>query len=156
MILSHFTETPAFTLDPKREYRIELDNWKPAGIWLSDEVSNLGWRKWCSDEGFRQLQLKYEHTILCDAREWVVINNEDQFCAFHDEFQRPLEIGDKFSAIQLIDWARVKKRYKGILITPYQWEFRLTHMWYYGWDCASACVWDCSTLRYMGTKEILS
>jgi hypothetical protein len=43
-----------------------------------------------------------------------------------------------------IRWPDVAARWQGILITPYQWDCRLDDemFWYYGWDCASGCIWD--------------
>lgn len=42
-----------------------------------------------------------------------------------------------------IDWKAVAKEYDGIEIDPYQYERRFSEgfLWYYGWDCASGCVW---------------
>lgn len=43
-----------------------------------------------------------------------------------------------------LDWAAIGKLYDGIIIAPYLWERRLNGgaMWYYGWDCASGCIWN--------------
>ena len=46
-----------------------------------------------------------------------------------------------------IDWERVKEQYSGIIITPYCFDLRLDFIWYYGWDCESACIWDTSILK---------
>jgi len=40
-----------------------------------------------------------------------------------------------------IDWGRVAEDYSGIEIAPYLYEARMKHMWYYGWDVASGCIW---------------
>lgn len=34
-------------------------------------------------------------------------------------------------------------------ITPYCWPARMDPdlIWYYGWDCASGCIWDASTIH---------
>lgn len=39
-------------------------------------------------------------------------------------------------------------RYDGIVITPYVWSMRLDRsaFWYYGWDCASGCIWNASAV----------
>jgi len=36
----------------------------------------------------------------------------------------------------------VSKEYDGIEIAPYQWDARLSLIWYYGWDVASGCIWN--------------
>lgn len=42
-----------------------------------------------------------------------------------------------------IRWHELTRKYHGIVITPYIWEERLGDlMWYYGWDCASGCIWN--------------
>lgn len=48
-----------------------------------------------------------------------------------------------------VDWRRVALDYEGILITPYLEECRLAmhSIWYYGWDCASGCVWRKSAVE---------
>ena len=53
-----------------------------------------------------------------------------------------------------IDWAEVASKYDGIIISPYQWSLRLDMemMWYYGWDCASGCIWNISAIKEL--KEV--
>lgn len=52
-----------------------------------------------------------------------------------------------------LDWPAVVSLYQGIVITPYQWSLRHKLTWYYGWDCASACVWDLSAVESVGELE---
>ena len=57
----------------------------------------------------------------------------------------------------VIDWTAVGKNHDAIVIAPYIWERRLDGpMWYYGWDCASGCVWNATAvaeLRPINTPE---
>jgi hypothetical protein len=48
----------------------------------------------------------------------------------------------------MIDWRRVASVYDGIIIAPYQWSRRLDGgaRWYYGWDCASGCIWNATAI----------
>ena len=49
-----------------------------------------------------------------------------------------------------VDWREVAARWDGISITPYQWSCRHEldrAMWYNGWDCASACVWNLNAIE---------
>jgi hypothetical protein len=39
------------------------------------------------------------------------------------------------------NWERVARDYDGVIISPYQFNRRMTLMWYYPWDCASGCIW---------------
>lgn len=41
-----------------------------------------------------------------------------------------------------IDWLTIYKKYQGIIIAPYFYNFRNYWIWYNGWDVASGCVWD--------------
>ena len=46
-----------------------------------------------------------------------------------------------------IDWELIQKEgYGGIEICPYNWGWR-SQNWYYGWDVASGCVWDSSSIQ---------
>ena len=55
-----------------------------------------------------------------------------------------------------IDWPKVAERYDGIIIAPYQWSRRLDGpMWYYGWDCASGCVWRARAVLELKSMEEL-
>ncbi len=51
-------------------------------------------------------------------------------------------------ASKAVDWTRIASEYQGIIIAPYVWECRLNDScnWYYGWDCASGCIWDAAAV----------
>lgn len=69
-----------------------------------------------------------------------------------DDFTRRYAIG-----YHGIDWTVIAEEYDGIEIAPYQWSRRSdTHTsWYYGWDCASGCLWTPrrSTLTLVGQLD---
>jgi hypothetical protein len=48
-----------------------------------------------------------------------------------------------------IDWSKVAAKHQGIIIAPYCYARRLTYhtAWYYGWDCASGCIWDLKAIQ---------
>ncbi len=48
-----------------------------------------------------------------------------------------------------VDWKRVAELYDGVEIPNYIWEcrLRLEPFWYYGWDCASGCVWNVKDIK---------
>ena len=80
--------------------------------------------------------------------------------AFHEKYGVPMfpNLPDMCNSRYFApDWARVGEAYPGIIIAPYIWSRRLDGpMWYYGWDCASGCVWDPSVVRsitYMGKGD---
>ena len=47
------------------------------------------------------------------------------------------------SRVKYPDWKLIAQEFDGIEIAPYQWEIRMDYnfFWYYGWDCASGCLW---------------
>ena len=142
MILSHFSYNP-LRFDPRLTYAMDAWN-KPVGLWLSDESQRQSWSAWCRAEEYATAGLRYRTDFSCDTEKWSVLDDEDKVVAFGETFTDPMNPeGLK------IDWPRVAGRYSGIIISPYQWNMRLhtRARWYYGWDCASACVWDLSTIK---------
>ena len=146
MRLVHFSAEPLGELhavaqvdsDRRGEYA------KPKGLWLSDE-DDYGWRKWCEDEeyGVERLALAHEITLAEDANV-LHLSAAHELDDFTERYGAQLSGWplSQFGRVYAIDWQKVAVDYRGLLITPYQWERRLSLGWYYGWDCASACVWD--------------
>lgn len=126
---------------------------KPLGFWLSVEDRGAhGWRAWCRSERFKAYGFRYEHEIkLVENAKILYLRTPEDIDWFTDEYRDQnsrtnaiiAHIGDKPDTMD-IDWHRVAKKYHGIIITPYQWERRLgmSCTWYYGWDCASGCIWN--------------
>jgi hypothetical protein len=143
--LVHFSEEP-LEFDASRSYpQPDGDPFrKPTGLWLSDE-SGYGWREWCEGEEFHLEGLAHATPFECDTSTWCVLKSSDEIL----EFSRKFRVHIVDFAFPTIDWRDVKKEFGGILVTPYDWKLRLDSRchWYYGWDCASACVWDLSTVR---------
>lgn len=150
MELTHFSYLP-LKLDLKRQYALQrCDGMKPGGLWLSDE-NDYGWSQWCQSEGFGGDRLALQTKIIVDPEDLCVLGSVGELREFNQEFKRPLLPG-VLGGMQVIDWKRVKGRWKGIVITPYQWSVRLCEdfFWYYSWDCASGCVWDLSAISEVG------
>lgn len=157
MTLTHYTPNP-FTLDRTRTYDQSdmTPNGKPRGLWLSDD-QDLGWADWCRDNRYETGRLAVKTQFrLSDQAKVRMLRDADAIRAFHAEFRgRPdmpehLRLRDHF-----IDWPTVAGLYDGILITPYQWELRLDLdlIWYCGWDCASACIWNIDALVETGERS---
>jgi hypothetical protein len=120
---------------------------KPWGFWVSccddkdtDGTSN-GWWDWCKSEEFRMGELLFRHTVtICPDAKILHLKTHDDLERFTDQY--PSGLGRRRGASESICWQSVADRYQGIIISPYQWTQRLELMWYYGWDCASGCIWD--------------
>lgn len=53
-----------------------------------------------------------------------------------------------------INWPMVADRYQGIVIAPYLWSRRMDGgLWYYGWDCASGCIWDAAAVASVTARQ---
>lgn len=151
MKLNHYTQKP-FEFNPRHGYRPcgSEPNFKPVGLWLSDCSSDDGWKDWCETQQWNLSGITYKTEFICDISAWKVLRTTDEIVAFTDEYYvRSGRDSEIISTIkrESIDWPRVMREFPGILITPYNWPCRHRFMWYYGWDCASACVWDLSTVE---------
>lgn len=148
--LTHYSRQP-FVLSRSRTYsQEEFGNGKPRGLWLSDD-SSFGWAEWCRGEEWNTASLAHaaDYTLAPGANV-LVLSGLDDILAFTAEYQGHPSFTGRAEALasHWIDWERVASVHDGILITPYSWNARshLDTMWYYGWDCASACVWNLEVL----------
>jgi len=148
--LYHYSEEP-FVFDPSRVYpQDDVPMFKPRGLWLSvetDDEDSFGWRDWCDRENFRRHALTHrtELTLLPD----VHVLHIDRSSALLDFTRRYRTTVEEELSYRMIDWTAVTRDYAGLIIAPYDWDLRLDHRttWYYAWDCASACIWECSVLQ---------
>lgn len=136
---------------------------KPMGLWLSVDGPD-DWREWASAEMPHRLGIyRYAITLARDARVLHLSTPEDIW-KFNAEYRTTSPWMDTVPATELpsrmtdfyIDWARLATTHQGIMIAPYQWSMRLDGpFWYYGWDCASGCLWDASAIATTELVEIL-
>lgn len=149
----HYSDEPvvfdrAKTYDQSDETHGHL---KPVGLWVSVQGED-DWPAWCRQEEFWPEGLEHPHrVILRDEANILRIDTPDGINGFHakyaeeNEFNRMMaRIGDdNFRRNQWpINWGKVATEYDGLIIAPYQWSRRLGPIWYYGWDCASGCIWN--------------
>ena len=146
MILTHFSKNE-FSFDPKREYSINRKRSPlPDGIWLSDESQN-GWQKFCIENDFLIEKLKYKTIFSVELESIKHLQSKDDLSIFCKTFQINESVDHDFLNI---NWQSVKKRYKGLLISPYNSDYSLEEKyleWHSKWDCASACIWDLTSLK---------
>lgn len=114
-----------------------LEGFKPTGFWY--EVDG-DWRRWCRSESFETDGLFHLHRVELRSCHMRFIDTIEKLDQFHEEYKVPFYDSTRLS---MIDWKRVGRNWDGIEIAPYQWERRLApeFLWYYGWDCASGCIW---------------
>lgn len=152
MRLIHF-DREVITLN--RDYLYPNDQrdayFKPKGLWVSDEA-DFGWEDWCNAEDFDGSGRIYQHQVeLYPDHNILIISTVDQIDRFHEEYSVDVIKGERPSWLpprkDWLNWREVYPLWQGIIITPYLWERRMQYMWYYGWDCASGCIWDLSAIR---------
>lgn len=113
---------------------------KPEGLWLSVDGDD-DWLSWCVSEGFNLSALTYRfRLVLRDGANILHLDTNEKLRSFTETY------GESQPDYKNIDWRAVAGEHQGIIIAPYQWESRLKLMWYYGWDCASGCIWDADAI----------
>jgi len=138
MILVHYSAAPIGPI-----YDVEQDGWnrfrsKPRGLWVS-VVGEHDWHSWCHSEGFALEHFEFATEIILRKDANILkIDNVERFDGFRRGYRA--ENGVRNAEI---DWDSVASDHDGIIIAPCLWSRRLEmdSMWYYGWDCASGCIW---------------
>lgn len=153
MRLLHYTTDPLTAIRSVEQVYDAPRYDKPNGLWLSVEGPD-DWREWCKSEEFGDpdAQRCYEIVIAPDAN-LCRLSGPNLLRAFTaeygmDPYMGPMAGHTQFARLA-IDWPRVAEKYAGIIIAPYIWECRMSDdtRWYYGWDCASGCIWDASAVE---------
>lgn len=150
--LYHWSAKP-FTLQ-QRSYTQEIA-YKPHGLWFDVDAD---WKRWCDSENFRPEELMTCHevkllggNVLELARALDLDDFTERFGAWPERYPDSLRTGVHHINI---DWPKVAEMYDGIIIAPYCWERRMELMWYYGFDCASGCVWNTDIVAMTLLREI--
>lgn len=158
MLLIHYSHEEIVKLD-NRIYSEEINRLrgvrpKPVGLWVSvEDDPEDGWLEWSRENDFRLEDLTYKYRVILreDAKilhlkgTGQIIHFSRQRCK--KELSMPQALYSSFDSYS-VDWDIVKEEYQGIIISPYDWACRMhvDTMWYYGWDCASGCLWDLSCI----------
>lgn len=121
---------------------------KPNGLWVSieDFEDDQTWESWCIAHDFNINGLKYKYKIsLKNDSNFIYLKNDEEILNFTNIYKKVPEnpVFDDQSVFH-IDWRSLYDLYDGIFIAPYSWSLRLhpITLWYYGWDCASGCIWN--------------
>jgi hypothetical protein len=162
MRLIHFSNAPLRLGDLIARGQDEHGAMKPKGLWVSDEDAEMGWRAWCIEENFRLDMLTHVHEVtLGNAANVLILETPGLVRDFGREFviqHGPMAGGSLLGHhLMMLDWVRIIQKWHGIIITPYQWDCRLENdtFWYYGWDCASGCLWDTNAIGSIILREIV-
>jgi hypothetical protein len=127
------------------------DYFKPQGFWVSVEGED-DWRSWCQSEGYGHKRYFWQTAVaLTGVGKPILRIDGRSIDDFTDNYVRE-NLRMEYYAI---DWPRVAQDYSGIIIAPYSWHHRRNDrtQWYYGWDCASGCLWNAEAWTIVSPSE---
>lgn len=145
IVLAHYSAKPELQPYSQEQDRGRPDR-KPQGLWVSVEGGEYGWREWGLENSYGCFDHRFVVTLTPESN--VLITEDLE--GFHRRFSAPLPTSDPDWRYELIDWAAVAGEYQGIIVPRYCWEHRFdttVSNWYYGWDCASGCIWDATAVE---------
>lgn len=130
----------------------ETPHMKPRGLWVSVQGEH-DWESWCRGEDFalESFAVPPVEIILAPNANILRLTSDPGIIDFGRKYRDPARLSDCYS----IDWRPVAAKYQGIIIAPYSWECRYHSetSWYYGWDCASGCIWDAAAVASVVARE---
>ena len=147
--LLHYQATPI--TEPIRSAKQDAGGMKPSGLWVSVEGED-DWPSWCKAEDFCVENLAFCHEVtLRESADILWLSD----AAGVDDFGGRFGVAGPFGYGRWIEWGRVARAYSGLIIAPYVWSRRLAENanWYYGWDCASGCIWDADAIASVHVLE---
>ena len=111
---------------------------KPMGLWLA---IGDGWVEYCKSINWRLGNYAYDATLAPDANVALILTFDDL-----RRFSRRFGYIPEFDGMEftVIDWHEVAKHHDGIVFMRRFKVIELDEMtqWSYGWDVASACIWN--------------
>lgn len=129
------SDNPDIKFIPSTNQRVSA---KPKGLWYGIGDS---WISWVRSE-MPDWESEYVFKIDIDENNIIKITNYNELVDFENEYGVDGDSYFSSNKYRNINWDKVAKNYGGIEIAPYIYKARLTHMWYYGWDVASGCIWS--------------
>jgi hypothetical protein len=156
MRLVHYSDRPIGTLEVRAQAPAPIhEGFKPLGLWVSDDDCEDNWRAWCISTGIVLEQLTHVHDVdLAPDANVLRLTSASEIRAFTRDWSF---VDPDFSVIRQIRWPDVMTAYDGMIITPYIWSMRLDmeSFWYYGWDCASGCIWHPRAIALVRLREVV-
>lgn len=114
---------------------------KPGGFWFGVGPEWIDW----TENDMPEWKGDNLYSVEVDEKQCVVIENERDLRLFHNQYRTPNG---------MINWEKVAKDHKGIIIKNYIPEARMKYPWFYSWDVASGCVWDSSAIKQVKQESI--
>ena len=151
MQLMHYAQERV-TFNPLRTYgQPDLREFqKPNGLWVSVRGED-DWPSWCARNDYGNLQACHEVELRPSASILYLLTPDD-ILDFHERYAVQLNGSARHYApprMWPLDWRSVADKWDGVIIAPYQWSLRMEGpSWYYGWDCASGCIWNADAIGH--------
>lgn len=127
----------------KRNYLLR-SGCKPYGLWYGIDNS---WIDFCESE-MPEWVSPHRYKLDIDMSKVLVVDTIEKM---YDMNKHVVNTEEYFHLKNYdIDWTYFdKKGYKGIEIPRYMYELRMKNefFWYYGWDCASGCIWSTDIIK---------
>ena len=162
--LVHYSNKPLLLQSLRPGVQRPYDT-KPNGLWISVEGSNYSWKEWCEREDFLTENLVVQTKVELEPNAKVLwLDNDEDILQFHKQFVIDIsgnepgwllchELLNHHPTNRLgISWAKVARQFDGLIISWYSWSLRLELSWYYGWDCASGCIWSPRAVKALQTQ----
>jgi hypothetical protein len=154
MRLLHYSNLPIGDIHSSPQPEL---NDKPKGLWVSVKGED-DWENWCRGENFsleglacvHEVKLHSNARILRVSDAWGIEDLTRRYGA-----ERYPELSSLCGRMDAIKWREIAGEYQGVVIAPYIWSKRLAFdsFWYYGWDCASGCIWDADAIQSVSLLE---
>ena len=157
----HFSDGPLDAVEGRvqpdpTDFSVPRGAHKPLGLWYSVEHDDgHGWVDRCRAEQWGNTDPLFGHVLVLDVSRILRLADARDILRFGQQYGCEAYPGARLTTI---DWRPVARDFAGIEIWPYQWECRLDFdcSWYYGWDCASGCVWDATAVLGIQTRALRS
>jgi hypothetical protein len=155
MKLIHYTDEE-FTLEPRAYEQAALrTQGKPNGLWFSVEGPD-DWKEFCESGNWNLHDLVVSYELhLKEGSNILHLKTAEEIMEFGKTYPLSTRRWDPEHDTYHLNWTKVREKYQGIIISPYQWDCTLAieTAWYYGWDCSSGCIWDLEAIKELKLIE---
>ena len=117
----------------------QIPDFKPKGFWYGIGDSWISWVK----GNMPEWEGNYLYEVKVNSDKILHMSTYEELAEFTTKFGCSIVPSTlPTERLVYIDWRPIAERWDGIEISPYIWDARHDFIWYYGWDCASGCIWN--------------
>lgn len=128
----------------RHETPLQKPDFKPNGFWYGIHDSWVSWVK----GNMPEWEGDYLYEVKVNSDKILHMSTYAELADFTAKFGHSIvpEL-PMMNRHCYINWAPIAERWDGIEISPYVWDARFDFIWYYGWDCASGCIWNAEKIE---------